>query len=570
MKNKAFWLMFFIVGLGTILRLIFIDKPDGLWNDEYVSWYIASIPLGKKFIDAVFAQCHMPLYYFYLKIFIHYFGNSDLMLRLTSVLPGVLSIFSMYFVGKEFKDKNLGILCASLTALSSFLIYFSQEVRFYELLFLFASLSLLFALRLIKKQNLSNIVFYVLSNLLILFTHTIGFIFVFLNMVFVSAYLSKNGKYKKIISTIWLSILLSSLAAFPLIFKILTTHSQTQWGGRFTLSKIGFFITDYFSPVLTNIVSSPDNFFYNFSFGFLVFAIIPSFIAIAGITRALIKETANREKESRSGEVEICKGAEEPHICASTHFAFSDSSPFTIHHSLFTICLVFILVLILAAIFGKLTFITKYSIEIYPILLLLVGFGLLRFPKNIRYVLIFMFCFLNLFYIITNPLATPKIRRSEGHKIVAELINHANLNSGDFILLTYYPKERFEKYFDFDKYNVISINKGNFSSYLGTSTKEDLNKIKKKYFETKFKEEILDKLKPGQKMVIVILKDVSIYSPTQMQVLMSNDKEYKKIPLLFLVFSYLKNEILEECLKTLQILRLEQKGSWSVITFLKR
>lgn len=186
--------MLFVVTLGTCLRLIFIDKPDGLWNDEYVSWFIASIPLGKKFIDAVFAQCHMPFYYLYLKFFIHYFGNSDLMLRLTSVLPGVLSIFSMYFVGKEFKDEKLGILCASLTAISSFLIYFSQEVRFYGLLFLFASLSLLFTLKLIKKQNLLNIVFYVISNLLIIFTHTIGFVFVFLNLIFVSFWLKKSQK----------------------------------------------------------------------------------------------------------------------------------------------------------------------------------------------------------------------------------------------------------------------------------------------------------------------------------------------------------------------------------------
>lgn len=525
--------MFFIVVLGTALRLIFINKPDGLWNDEYMSWSIASTPLGKKFIDAVFAQCHMPFYYLYLKFFIHYFGNSDLMLRLTSVLPGILSIFSMYFIGKEFKDEKLGILCASLTALSSFLIYFSQEVRFYGLLFLFASLSLLFTLKLIKKQNLSNIIFYVISNLLIIFTHTIGFMFVLFNLIFVSLFLSKNENYKKPIIWAWGSIILLSLIGSPLIFKILTTHSQSQWWGHFTISRIGFLITDYFSPILTNIVSAPDNFFYNFNLVFIIFAILPSLIAIAGIVKAL-----------QTKDYKVL--------------------------GLFYVNLAFILTLILAAFSGKLMFITKYSIEIYPILILITGFGLLEFKKNWRYFLIFLFCFLNLFYILANQNSAPKLHRSEGHKIVADLIKNANLNNGDFILLNYYPQDRFEKYFDFKKYKVISIDKGNFSKYLGTDSKDDFRKISNKYFDNKFKEEILNKLKHNQKIAVVILNDVAIYSPTQMQVLIGDNKEYKKTPFLFLIFSYLKNEILKECLENLQILRIEQKGSWSVITFTKR
>ena len=189
MKRKTFWLMLFVLILGTVLRLVFINKPEGLWNDEYVSWSIAVIPFGKNFIDAVLAQCHMPFYYLYLKFFIHFFGNSDFMLRLTSVIPGVLSILAMYFVGKEFKDERLGLLCASMTALSSFLIYFSQEVRFYGLLFLFAALALLFALRLGKNQSKLNLILYVVTNFLIIFTHTIGFVFVFFNLVFISLWL---------------------------------------------------------------------------------------------------------------------------------------------------------------------------------------------------------------------------------------------------------------------------------------------------------------------------------------------------------------------------------------------
>ena len=568
MSKRTFWLMLFIVISGAVLRLIFIDKPDGLWNDEYVSWAVASIPLGKNFINAVFAQCHMPFYYLYLKFFIHFFGNGDLLLRLTSVFAGVLSIVSMYFVGKEFKNEKLAILCASITALSSFLIYFSQEVRFYELLFFFASLSLLFTLKLGKKQGLLNFTGYIISNLLIIFTHTIGFIFVFFNLIFVSLWVYKTElqptndlltphpnplsqgareqlktQNQPIIIT-WGLIFLLSLIGLPLVFKIFTTHSYSQWWGHFTVSKLGFLITDYFSPILTNIVSAPDNFFQVFSLGFLIFAILPSLIAIIGLVKAL-----------RVREYKIL--------------------------GLFCVCLAFLSVMIIAAITGKLMFITKYSIEIYPILIVLVCFGWLEFRKKQAVALISLFCLLNLFYLIVSPISAPKLRRSEGHKIVAELIKNADLKKGDFILLNYYSQDRFEKYFDFSQYNVISINKANFGQYLGMDSQTALSKDKEtykkvfagfdnKYFDEKFKNEVTNSLKPNQKLAVVILKDVALYSPMQMHVITGNEQEYEKTPFLFLVFSHLRNQIMKESLKNLQILRIEEKGSWMVVTFAKK
>ena len=180
-----------IVILGLILRLIFINKPDGLWNDEYVSWMIATIPFGHNFIEAVKSQCHMPFYYLYLKFFMALFGKSDILLRLTSVFAGILSIIAMYFTGKE-KDEKTGLYCAGFSAISSFLIYYSQEVRLYQILFLFSALSLLYTIKTIKQPNKLNFSLYALFNFLILFTHTIGFVFVFFNLIFLSIKLYKQ------------------------------------------------------------------------------------------------------------------------------------------------------------------------------------------------------------------------------------------------------------------------------------------------------------------------------------------------------------------------------------------
>lgn len=550
MKNKTSWnailVMLVITFLGTILRLLFIDKAEGLWNDEYTSWYIAAIPLGKNFVDAVLSQCHMPLYYLYLKFFIHFFGNSDLMLRLTSVLTGVISIWPMYYVGKELKDKKLGYLCAGFTAISSFLIYFSQEVRFYSILFLFSACFLLFTLRLAKKQNLLNFVMYLISAILIMLTHTIGFVFVFFSLIFMSMWISKiNENYKKKIILGWGIVAFVGLLFLPFTYKIFTELTYSQWWGHFTFAALGFLVTDYFSPTLTNIVSSPENFFYNFTLGFVLFALLPAAISLIGLIRAF-----KTKRYEVSG--------------------------------LFFASLAFVFVLMIMSATGKLVFMTKYSIEIYPTLIALVCLGWSEFKNKIfANFIVVLFCLLNFFYILTSPIAAPKVRRNQGHKIVAELLEHAGLKHGDFILLNYYPQERFEKYFNFKGYNVTSINKGNFPEYISNiGTLETLkdgknlykpifSNIENKYFDKKIRQDIVNKIKPNQKVTMIFLNDVAMLSPIQIKALIDDQKSYQKTPFLFLAFSYLKNEEIKEFLATLSITKLEQKGSWTAITFTK-
>lgn len=532
--------IFGIVILGIILRLIFIDKPDGLWNDEYVSWMIAAAPFNNGFISAVKSQCHMPFYYLYLKFFMTLFGQSDLLLRLTSVFAGILSIIAMYFTGRE-KDEKTGLTCASLTAISSFLIYYSQEVRLYSVLFLFSALSLLYTLRCIKNPVKKNFVLCALFNFLILFTHTIGFVFVFFNLIFLSINLYKQ--FKKVILTVWLTIFAGGIILSPLILKILTTQSFSQWWGHFSISKLGFLFTDYFSPVLTNLTNAPDKFLYAPKLAF--FMLVPTFIATVCIIKSLIKNKLNIE--------------------------------------LFAIFAGTVLVLVTASLTGKLVFITKYSIEIYPILIFLACSGLTSINnKIIKNSLIIIYCFISVGYIILHPYSAPKMRRAEGHKIMTDILTRMDLKKNDIILLEYYPQTRFQKYFDFSPYRVVEIHKGNFPMYLSPSrTYEDAYKNGKTiyksvfsskqntYFQSMLNNQIFNRMENGQSVVMVVLNSVSFYSPQSMEKITSDENLYNKEPLLFLVFSYVKNQTFAEMLEKLAIVKFEQKGNWTLIKFTK-
>ncbi len=529
-----------ILILGIALRLICINKPDGLWNDEYVSWMIAATPFSNGFLDAVKSQCHMPFYYLYLKFFMTFFGQSDLLLRLTSTFAGILSILAMFFVGKE-QDEKTGIFCASFSAISSFLIYYSQEVRFYSVLFLFSALSLLFIIKCIKHPNKQNFILCPIFNFLILFTHTIGFVFVFFNLIYLSLVLYKQ--FKKTIITIWAILTGFGLILSPLIFKILTAQTFSQWWGHFSVSKIAFLFTDYFSPLLTNLTNAPDEFFYAKNLAWIM--IIPTIIAIACIIKSLIKNKNN---------------------CL-----------------LFSSAIASVLILIIAAICGKLVFITKYSIEIYPILIYLACYGLVSINnKKLRNTLVIVYCLLCCGYILFAPYSAPKMRRAEGQKIPMDILKQINLQKNDIILLEYYPSNRFSKYFDFSDYRVVEINKGNFPEYLSADT--DYNKAYKsgkeiyknifksednKYFETMLQNNIFNNLKEGQSVAVVVLDSVSFIPQQSMLQIVENDNLYNKEPLLFLTFSYIKNQTFKEMLKTLTISNFAQKGNWTVAKFTK-
>jgi hypothetical protein len=83
--NKV--ILILILLLGLVLRLWNLNKPEGLWNDEYITYSIASLKFNTDFFEAIKRNCHAPLHYFYLKIWMLVFRNSDFMLRLSSLVP---------------------------------------------------------------------------------------------------------------------------------------------------------------------------------------------------------------------------------------------------------------------------------------------------------------------------------------------------------------------------------------------------------------------------------------------------------------------------------------------------
>jgi 4-amino-4-deoxy-L-arabinose transferase-like glycosyltransferase len=546
--------LFLIFIFGTLIRLMSLDKTEGLWNDEYISWFISQQSLSGGFVNAVFKNCHVPFYYFFLKLWTFVFGNSDYILRLSSVLCGSLSILLMFFVGKELKNEKIGLSCSFFTAISGFLIYFSQEVRFYSLLFLFSAFSVWAILKLLKNQNCLNFLLFYFSNVLLLFTHTIGFVFVFFNFVFTFWVLKKENKIlnHQILIIIFATIL-SSLPLFPFVFKTLTSSYSSQFWSDFSLLKVFFVLADYISPIQINIVNTPSDLLYflekngSFNYGYFFFAIIPFCIACV----LCIKGFINADKKLK----------------LISYIAFST-----------------FIVMLLAAACGKMVLVTKYTMEVYPAFLLLLVVGLHSIKINaLKKVISFILIFLLLSYLLISDYAPQKLGRKEGHKQVADLISRANLKKNDKILLLYYEDYRFSKYCQMDNFFVESVTKFNFQyrllnnpplhSFIMQNGKEIFKQSfemnENEFFNRYLNIFFFNNMKKGQKFALISLKSVAFVDDVHMKKIVSDNSKYEKIPLIFLIFSNIDNMTQKQANMHLKPFYKGSEGYWNITVWTK-
>ncbi|OGO36565.1 MAG: hypothetical protein A2W35_02125 [Chloroflexi bacterium RBG_16_57_11] len=138
--NRTFWYLLAILLLGLILRLIRLDTV--LWGDEVATWAFARRhPLVEMLVYSLHDPTP-PLYYILMHFIIPLLGASIVMLRLPSVLLGVALIPVVYWSMRQASFNKIDALVATLlAAMSSVLIYYSQEARAYALLAFLGTLS---------------------------------------------------------------------------------------------------------------------------------------------------------------------------------------------------------------------------------------------------------------------------------------------------------------------------------------------------------------------------------------------------------------------------------------------
>ncbi|MBI4035057.1 MAG: glycosyltransferase family 39 protein [Candidatus Chisholmbacteria bacterium] len=158
-----------ILLLALILRLISLNQS--LWLDEGIQWWaVTTFPLKHLVTEYIKGDFNPPLYHAILYLWVKLFGDSEIVLRLPSVLFGLGTVYFVFKIG--------GLRAALLTATAPLLIYYSQEARMYSLAAFTATATLYF---LIKKSK----IYYLISAIFMLYSHYLTWLL--LPILFLSA-----------------------------------------------------------------------------------------------------------------------------------------------------------------------------------------------------------------------------------------------------------------------------------------------------------------------------------------------------------------------------------------------
>ena len=165
------------------------------WNDELAT-IVLTDPDNSLYqvIIETLRDKSPPLYQLILWAWFKLFGFTELTGRSLSAFFGILAVPAMYFMAREYTDRDTAIYASLLTGLNYFHILFSQEVRSYGLFFLLTTLSLMFLSRLIRESNNRNLVLYTFLTICLVQVHYYG-VLVYLGQ------LSVLFMYKKINNT---------------------------------------------------------------------------------------------------------------------------------------------------------------------------------------------------------------------------------------------------------------------------------------------------------------------------------------------------------------------------------
>ena len=169
-----------ILTVGTVLRFYNYGEIP-FTHDEFSALsrlnfnsFSDLIEKGVK-IDAHPAGVHVFMYYW-----TSFFGSAEWVVKLPFTVLGVLSIWLIYLIGKNWFNETVGLISASFITTIQFTIIYSQIARPYISGLFFSLLMVYYWTLIIKNPNkkyIRNIILYVLSSAMCAYNHHFSLLF---------------------------------------------------------------------------------------------------------------------------------------------------------------------------------------------------------------------------------------------------------------------------------------------------------------------------------------------------------------------------------------------------------
>ncbi|MDD1694933.1 MAG: glycosyltransferase family 39 protein [Methanoregula sp.] len=231
--------------IGCILRFFNLGF-NSLWLDEASTYSFAKLSIPEIWQATTAGEFNPPLFYWIEHIMLT-FGNNEVILRFVPALLGILTIPLVYCIGKEFVDRNVGIIAAAICTFSPFLLFYSQEARAYSMGLFFIAFAMVFFLKAIKTNHLSHWILFGLMSALAFWSHfytlvIIGTLFLYALAVKIPEILKDIRAFKPLV----IAGAVFAVICLPLILATIQLFAKRTSGGpTFGIQGLGIIIETF-------------------------------------------------------------------------------------------------------------------------------------------------------------------------------------------------------------------------------------------------------------------------------------------------------------------------------------
>lgn len=542
-KKEVLFLLFVVV-FALLLRIVGALHHGDLWTDELFSLYYAEKSSVFELLKTMFNEdLHAPFYPIFLHFWIKFFSSSVFLLRFSSIILGVIFFPAVFYVAKNFFNNKTAYFSVLLLLFSAFCIHNSLELRPYALLPLLSVLSSFYYVKFLIDFKKSDIILFLIFDLLLLYTFNIAFIFAFFQFFcgFIYIFCNKKDKISPFLKSFGVfSVLYIPCAVMNLRGIFLYKNATASLADNmfpFYPSFIFRVLETFFSSQFLHLRS-------NYSFNFNQFlnptwyfvSVLPILICLSGLFKAL------KQKDI-------------------TLYLF------------FLPAFLFLLTEIILAFNGSLILLLRYTLIAFPIFLISAVWGLSLFEKKkIGLILLLGLLFVNSFsFFFISKANILFLNYEDTSGILEKLFKQEKIKDSDFVLFPFY-KQLYQRYVKTGSVVDFSANSLFFPKdekimeiFYGKQIISEINQknakeILKPYFENPmpnksvekyFNDLIFSKMQSGDRL-FVIVDSAGVIETHLKSALNPNSLNFKKANLSNLIYVRAEKDILELCEKYLR------------------
>lgn len=242
---------FLIVGAILVTNFILHSINlglEGFWYDEIVSVKATQLEFGHIKHMSEWDN-NPPFYYYCLWVWSKVFGIDEFAIRSLNLVFHLTSVSVLYSLVSRYLNTYLAISSTLLFSFNDFIFYYTHEARCYSLTVMLVLLSTLQFFILLRKPGYLNALILGLINFLIIYTHYISGIVLFIQAIIILIYKRSILKHY-LLSILFLAILIILRFTKKQLFLILGFNNRSS---DFWLQKA---TTDDFKTVITQLLGN--------------------------------------------------------------------------------------------------------------------------------------------------------------------------------------------------------------------------------------------------------------------------------------------------------------------------